>query len=151
MRRLKFVGVGAAAGAVWFLLPFAFDAGVRDMQDIQPIPIGHTLACFVALGCAILTGALIAFIFYRCLLASGIWFFLLPLITIPVAITIFSVLLWLVRGWFGIHSQHTPRDELIDILATYLIYGAISLFAPFVYAFALGTQYAFRYLSGRAV
>jgi len=150
MQRLKFVGTGALAGAIWFLLPLFFDTSVKDMQDMQPIPIGHTGACIAALGCAMVTGALIALVFYRCLGATGIWFFLLPIVTVPVAIAIFSVLLWFVRGWFGIHSHLSSHDELVDILAIYLVYGLISLFAPFVYGFALLTQYAFRLLSKRA-
>jgi hypothetical protein len=94
-----------------------------------------------------LPGRLIALVFYRCLSATGIWFFLLPIITILFAIAIFSLLLWFVRGWFGIHSHLSSHDELVDILAIYLVYGLISLFAPFVYGFALLAQYAFRVLT----
>lgn len=150
MQRLKLVGAGTLAGAVWFLLPLFFDASVRDMQDMQPIPVGHTAACIAALGCAMVTGALIALVFYRCLRVTGMLFFLLPLLTVPVAIAVFSVLLWFVRGWFGIHSHLSSHDELVDILAIYLVYGLISLFAPFVYGLALLTQYAFRLLSKRS-
>jgi hypothetical protein len=150
MRHLQWLVAGAVAGAAWFLLPLLFDIGVRDMQDMQPIPVGHTLACIAAAGCAALTGATIALLFRPCFLRRGIWFFLLPIITLPFGILMFSLLLWIVRQSFGIHSQHPGSEELLDILAIYGIYALMSLFAPIVYACALFTQYIFRVIFARA-
>jgi hypothetical protein len=151
MRHLHRLVAGAIAGAVWFPLPFLFDIGVRDMQDMQPIPVGHTFACIAAAGCAALTGAIIACLFRRCLVRRGVWFFLVPIVTVPFGIVMFSLLLWIVRQSFGIHSQHTGTEELLDILAIYGIYALMSIFAPIVYAFALLTQYVFRVVFARAV
>ena len=151
MRRLQWLAAGAVAGGVWFLLPFLFDIGVRDMQDMQPIPVGHTFACIAAAGCAALTGAMIALLFRNCLVRRGVWFFVLPIATLPFGIAMFSFLLWIVRQSFGIHSQHLGAEELLDILAIYAIYALMSIFAPIVYAFALLTQYVFRAVFDRAV
>lgn len=150
-QHLKWIGAGAVTGAAWFLLPFLFDVGVEDMQDIQPIPVGHTLACIASVGCASATGIIIALVFRRWLFPPGHWFFLLPIVTLPVAVFIFSLLLWLVRQSFGIHSHLAGVKELLEILLIYVIYGLVGIFAPVLYGCALLTQYIFRIIFARGV
>ena len=140
----RYIAAAIVAGAVWFLFPLFLDYGVGDMQSMSGIPEG---ALAEALACGIVTGVIIAFLFrpwFR--KSSRRVFLLLPLLTLPTAIVIFSILIWFTRQWLGVHSRFAGVEELWEILTIYLVYGLFSIFAPVLWAFALLTQYIFRTL-----
>ena len=140
--RARYIAAAALAGAVWFLFPLFLDYGVADMQSMSGIPEGGSAEALV---CGMLTGIIIAFLFRPLFRkASQRVFVLLPFATLPTAIVIFSVLIWLTRQWLGVHSRFVGISELWEILSIYLIYGLFSIFSPILWGFAFLTEYLFR-------
>ncbi|MEY2527234.1 MAG: hypothetical protein QOE73_2005 [Verrucomicrobiota bacterium] len=91
------------------------------MQSMSGIPQGGSAEALV---CGMLTGVIIALLFRPLFRRSSQRvFILLPFATLPTAIVIFSVLIWLARQWLGVHSRFVGVSELWEILAIYLIYG----------------------------
>ena len=100
---------------------------------------------------AVVTGEAISLLFRRVFHnARKTVFFILPIVTLPVAIAMFAVLVWLVRQIFGVHfvPALSPAGELSLIFGTYLIV-LITLFAPFLYGLALLNQYPMRVILRR--
>jgi hypothetical protein len=142
----KYVAAAAAAGAAWTLLPFALDYGVQDMQSMSCIPRGFfgfvgALICGSITGVAIALAFRILFRFTPTVLSP-----LLPVLTLPAAIALFSLLVWLERRALGVPSRFTPPEELFEILSIYGIYGLMSIFMLVLYAVALVTQWWFRWM-----
>jgi len=103
--------------------------------------------------CGSSNGILIALLFQRLFHRAPTPFFLiLPLVTLPVAITIFALLLWAMRQLMGVQFQPSlsPLRELRLIVETYLFGGLLSIFMPILVLLALATQYAMRFLLRRA-
>ncbi|HZM52558.1 MAG TPA: hypothetical protein VFE68_18795 [Vicinamibacteria bacterium] len=140
--------VGAFSGALWFGLAIAFDKGVQDF-NYPVIPTDSSVALFMSSLCGIATGVAVALLFQRPLLSRS-WavFFGLPLATLPAALIVFSLLVWVT--WLGFGSlEEPPFLRLGNILGIFLIYGLLSIFAPVLYAFALLNQYLLRSLVQR--
>jgi hypothetical protein len=138
MLKGKWLGVtlGASSGFVWFLIALTFDKGVRDF-NYPVIPTAGLLAIAGSLLAAILTGVSISLLFQRCIQSRSMWLHLaLPLITVPTAITIFSVLVWVVWLLLGRTAGVQPLGQLANTLGFFLIYGLCSIFAPFLYVVA---------------
>ena len=140
----QYLAAAAVTGAAWSLLAFTLDYRVQDMQSMSCIPPG-VIGLVGALLCGAATGITIAVVFRWLFRRTPKFLFpFLPLLTLPVAIAVFSLLVWLERRALGTPTRFAPREELFEILAIYGIYGLISLFMPIVYAVALVTQWWFR-------
>src|SRR6266404_9600949 len=91
------LAAGAVAGIIWSLLAFACDYGVEDMQSMTCIPPG-TAGFVGALICGAATGISIAIVFRWLFRRTPKFLFpLLPVLTLPTAIILFSLLIWLER------------------------------------------------------
>jgi hypothetical protein len=142
----QYLAAAATAGAAWSLLAFALDYGVQDMQSMSCIPPG-VIGFVGALFCGAFTGIAVAVVFRWLFRRTPKFLFpLLPVLTLPVAIATFSLLVWLERRALGTPTRFAPREELLEVLAIYGIYGLISIFMLFLYVVALGTQWWFRLL-----
>jgi hypothetical protein len=141
---LLYFAAGLVSGAVWFLIPLTIDDG----WGIPPGFTGRTAGVV----CAMVTGAFISFLFRRLFRRSPlIAFILLPCATLPVAITVFSLLLWLARLALGVHFSPAPVGGDFRLLTeSYLIYGLLGS-GPILYILALLNQYAMRSLLNRHV
>lgn len=135
---------GAISGCFWFFIALLFDKGVQDF-NYPVMPTDSIIAITGCLLAAAITGASIALFFGRLLLKrSKLTFFLLPLATIPMATSIFSVLVWIVWLLVG-ETEGGPRlHHLATILSFFVLYACISLLAIFVYLFAILNQLAIR-------
>ena len=130
---------GGLSGAIWFIV-----AKYLDNNWAIPKSSWSFLAAVILVGAA--TGEVISFMFRRAFIKkSKVIFFMLPLVTLPVAITLFAVLVWLMRQLLGVHFQVeiSPLSELGLILEWYLIV-LLSIFAPFLYGLALLNQHVMR-------
>ena len=130
---------GALSGAVWFVV-------ARGLDNDWAIPKSSWsfLAAVVLAG--VVTGEVISVLFHRAFrMKSKILFFMLPLVTLPLAIALFAVLVWLMRQSLGVRFQTeiSPLSELRLIVETYLIV-LLTVFAPFLYGLALLNQYVMR-------
>lgn len=111
------------------------------MSCIPPGVIGFVGALF----CGALTGIAVAVLFRRWFSSTPTFLFLLlPALTLPVAIAIFSLLVWMERRVLGTPTRSSPGEELGVILSIYGIYGLVSIFMPLLYGIALFTQRWFR-------
>jgi hypothetical protein len=131
---------GTISGAAWALIPLVLDSG-------WAIPSG-VLGLVAALVCGLVTGLLVSLIFalpFR--FAPPVLFYLLPLDTVPVAIAIFSILIWLVRLALNIRFAPPPaQGDLQLILDSYLFYSLCSYLAPFLYIFGVANQRIMRFI-----
>lgn len=130
---------GALSGAVWFIVAMGLD---NDWA--MPKSSWTFLAAVILAG--VVTGGLISVLFRRAFSKkSRIIFFILPLVTLPLAIALFAVLVWLMRQSLGVRFQVeiSPLSELRLIVETYLIV-LLTIFAPFLYGLALLNQYVMR-------
>jgi hypothetical protein len=131
---------GAISGAAWSLIPVLLDSG-------WAIPSG-VLGLMAALVCGLVTGLLVSLIFalpFR--LAPPVLFYFLPLITVPCAIALFSVLIWVVRLGLDMHFAPAPvQGDLSLILDSYLFYALCSYLTPFLYIFGLANQVMMRFI-----
>ncbi len=130
---------GALSGAVWFIVALGLD---NDWAT--PKSSWSFLAAVILAGAA--TGMVISVLFRRAFSKkSKVLFFALPLGTLPIAIALFAVLVWLMRQSLGVHfhAEISPLSELSLIVETYLIV-LITIFAPFLYGLALLNQYVMR-------
>ena len=139
---LLYFAAGLVSGALWFLIPLLCDSG----WGIPPGSIGSAAGVI----CAMLTGALISFLFrWAFRRAPVLAFILLPCVTLPVAIASFSFLLWLSRLALGVHFSPAPVGGDLRLLTeSYLIYGLLGS-GPVLYILALLNQYAMRSLLNR--
>ncbi len=113
------------------------------MSGIPPGVIGFIGAVM----CGAITGIAIAVAFRWLFQRTPKFLFsFLPLFTLPAAIALFALLVWLERRALGVPTRFAPREELLEILAIYGIYGLISVFMPVLYSVALVTQWWFRRL-----
>jgi hypothetical protein len=141
-KHLTYLAAGSVSGAVWF--------GIATLLDSDwAIPKGSGLPFLAALFAGIASGVFISLVFrplFRS--ASTSIFILLPLVTLPIAIGGFALLLWLSRWLTGVHfePQVQPTHELRLIVVTYLVGGLMSIFAPVLFVLALLNQYAMRLL-----
>jgi hypothetical protein len=130
---------GALSGAVWFIVALGLD---NDWA--MPINSWSFLAAVILAGAA--TGVVISVLFHRVFSKkSKVLFFMLPLVTLPIAIALFAVLVWLMRQSLGVRFQTeiSPPSELRLIVETYL-FVLLSIFAPFLYGLALLNQFVMR-------
>ncbi|MBI3887356.1 MAG: hypothetical protein HY302_16745 [Opitutae bacterium] len=130
---------GALSGAVWFFVAIGLD---NDWAI--PKSSWSFLAAIVFAG--IMTGEVISVVFRRAFSKkSKVLFFMLPLVTLPIAIALFAVLVWLMRQSLGVRFQAaiSPLAELRLIVETYLIV-LLTIFAPFLYGLALLNQSVMR-------
>jgi hypothetical protein len=135
----RYIKAAALAGAGWALLPAAPDFGVRDMQPIACIPQSGQ-GFFWALLCGAATGIGIALLFGAFFRGTSRQrFAMLPLLTVPTAVVLFSLLVRLERRVLGVSWHDRPRDELLAILSAYGVYGFGCL--PLLYPLALVTQW----------
>lgn len=137
--RLLRLAAGFLSGALWFLVPLSFDHG----WGIPPGPLGRS----VGLACAMATGAFISALFGAAFRRAPSWaFLLLPCVTLPAAVVIFSLLLGLGRLTLGIRFSPPPASGDLRLLAeSYLFYGILGA-GPVLYPFALLNQWALRAL-----
>ena len=137
--------IGALSGAFWFLIPLSFDSG-------WGLPHG-TLGRIVALGCGIATGLFISSAFARPFRSSSrVGFFVLPVITVPIAITLFSLFLWVARLGLNEHFfPHPAGGDLRLILESYIFYGLSGLAAPVLYGLALLNQWIMHLVLQRSI
>ncbi len=95
--------------------------------------------------CGVLTGLAVSYVFRGAFRnARAPRELLLPLMTVPFAVLLFALLVWMARLATGHRfSSRTmlPGEELALILSGYLIYGLLSpLFTPVLYVLALVNQ-----------
>lgn len=147
----QFLVVGSIAGCVWLGFAMLFDYwsydGVRSL-----IPSSGLREILVSVLVAASTGTVILVVFRRAILSgSRRLFFALPVLTLPAAIVLFSVLVWLARLALGSNgspdwSLHPPG--FMVILDGYVMYGLFSVFAPILYVLALATQWMIQKVVG---
>src|SRR5205814_3449170 len=144
-QRLLYFLVGAASGAVWFLIPLSFDSG-------WGLPHG-VFGRLAALACSILTGLFISLVFVHPFrFTSLVAFFALPIITVPIAITLFSLFLWVARLALGEHFvPHPAGGDFRLILESYIFYGLFGFLSPVLYGLALLTQWIMRTMLQRTI
>ncbi|SRR6266516_3260805 len=140
--RLPYLVAGAISGALWSAIALILDSG-------WAIPTNSALILFGALCSGVATGVSISLVFRWLFNRTPTLVFLaLPLATLPVAITIFAVLLWVARRFAGVHfePQVPPSHELRLILETYLTGGLVSIVSPILLGVALLNQCVMRFL-----
>jgi len=127
---------GAISGCGWFVVLLLLDGG-------WAMPLGSALGIAASLASAVGTGIVVAYLFRRPICRNkGAWFVMLPLVTVPVAILVFSCFIWLARRATQV-SFNPPlgsRSDFAFILSTYAIYGTISLIAPVLWGLAFVNQ-----------
>ena len=142
-RRFNWIYLVAAAisGMVWFGVALALDSG-------WAIPANQFLPLIAAMLCACITGVCISLIFRRAFhrLANGFFVFL-PLITLPLAVVTFALLIWIARRLFDIE----PTLSLESIVGTFALGAFLSVFTPFLLALSLVNQCVMRSLLRRCV
>ncbi len=132
---------GALSGALWWdlalLLDLANGAGQWTMPTHKPLELTAFLFC------GVLTGLAVSYLFRgsfrRAQPPSEL---ALPLMTLPVAIFLFGVLVWLARlalGYRFYEGQPATRD-LELILTTYFFVAFVSVALPVLYVIALLNQ-----------
>ena len=143
-KEIRIYSLAAALGGLWFLLPFALDKGLQDF-NYPTLPLFNFFSSVASVFAAMVSGVIMANIFSRCLLnKSKLYFFLLPIITLPVAIVLFSTFIWLIWRLSKTLNPALPTHDFIKIFSTYAIYGLLSIFSPLLYAAALITHWMFR-------
>jgi hypothetical protein len=138
-------GVAAVvSGAVWSGLAMLF-------ESMAP----NTVPASALLACGILTGLAVSYVFRGAFRrARAPWKFLLPLATVPFAVSLFAVLVWFARRALGhpFSSQAMlPGEELSLVLTGYLVYGLLSMFTPVIYALSLVNQGIMHFILARGV
>lgn len=127
---------GAISGCCWFVVLLLLDGG-------WAMPLGSVGGIAASLASAVGTGIVVAHLFRVPICRNrGAWFAVLPLVTVPAAIVVFSCFIWLARR--ASQVSFTPplgtRSEFAFILSTYVIYGTISLIAPVLWGLAFINQ-----------
>lgn len=138
---LIYLVAGAISGIVWFGVALGLDSG-------WAIPTDQFLPLLAAILCASITGVSISLIFRRAFrrLASGFFVFM-PLITLPLAVVTFALLIWIARRLFDIE----PALSLESIVATFVVGALLSIYTPFLLALSLVNQCVMRSLLRRCV
>ena len=132
------------SGLVWFCLALYLD-------ESWAIPRNRFAPIATFLLCGIISGLVVSYVFRGAFRRLRVpWSFFLPLATIPIGVSVFSVLLWYSRTLLGYHfTPLPPLGELRLILETYLIYSLISLAAAVVYPLSLLNQFILHELLNR--
>jgi hypothetical protein len=136
---------GAVSGFVWslvaLLLEFLLEGGGH-----WAIPRDRPFFLVAVMVSGIATGEFTSLVFRRPIKNAGRGaYFILPVITLPVSITLFALSVWLMRQTFGVHFEPSlpATGELRLIVTTYLLV-LLTLFGPFLYGLALLNQCAIR-------
>jgi hypothetical protein len=136
---------GAVSGFVWSLVALLLEFMLEEGRH-WAIPRDRLFFLVAIMVSGIATGEFTSLLFRRPIQNAGRGAcFILPLLTLPVSITFFAGLVWLIRQTFGVHFEPSlpPAGELRLIVVTYLLV-LLTLFGPFLYGLALLNQYALR-------
>src|SRR5262245_12142397 len=131
----------ALSGTLWFGLAFLFDAMGGPTGWAMPTRHVGELGAFLI--CGVITGVVVSYLFRptfrRARFPSEL---LLPFLTLPFAISLFALLVWVVRLGLGyrFYEGVPPTRDLTLILEAYFFYSFVSIFLPVLYAFALVNQ-----------
>jgi hypothetical protein len=145
-KQLLYALAAALSGAFWFLIPLSADSGWGLPQGV--------FGRIVGVCCGVATGLGISFLFARAFNSpSRVVFLLLPFATLPTAIALFSILLWVARFGLTEDFYRPPPNPhyLRDILEAYIVYGLFSLGTPILYGLALLNQWIMQVVQRRSI
>lgn len=141
-----YVALSAVSGAIWAVMAVILD-GATEADHSWAIPWQDPVALSLVLIGGATVGVVIGALVRRLTSACSRIALFLPLLTLPLAISLFALFVWGTRVVLGYHFVPQPlggRSELSLIVETYLVYGLVSLATPFLYGLALLNQRAIR-------
>jgi hypothetical protein len=133
---MQYAIASIGSGVAWFCLACFLD-------EAWAIPRDRMSSVATFLLCGVISGLVVSYTFRGAFRRLRLpWLFFLPLITIPVGVSAFAVLLWLARVLLGYHFSPPPaQGDLQLILQTYIIYSLVSLAAVIIYPLSLLNQF----------
>ncbi|MEO6034243.1 MAG: hypothetical protein ABIQ35_03210 [Verrucomicrobiota bacterium] len=146
-QNFTYVVVAAISGIIWFGIALVLDSG-------WAIPTKQILPFIGAMLCACLTGLFVSLLIYKpSRQTSHVIFICLTFATLPLAVLVFALLLWMMRRLLGIEFQPavSTSHELELIVSTYLLGGLLSIFTPFLLILSIANNYLMRFLVQRQI
>jgi hypothetical protein len=141
---MRYAMAAIGSGIVWFVVACFLD-------EAWAIPHDRISSVATLLLCGVIAGLLVSYTFRGAFRRLRLpWLFFLPLVTIPVGVSAFAVLLWVARVLLGYHFSPPPsQGDLQLILETYIIYSLISLAVAIIYPLSLLNQFIMHELLNR--